>query len=395
MKRENQTPLQQLDYTLLFIIFLMLCVSLISIYSAPDGGTALVIRQFAWFIAGGVVIVVMMLIDFDRFRHIAWYLYGFGILLLIPLALAALPPHIVPSCKEGCLVISEYGAISWYRLPIIGSFQPSEFMKIFLIIALSHVIVKHQGRNAEKTLHDDLVLLGKMLIVALIPIALVMVEPDLGTSLILVAITASLMLISGIRWRLLLLIAVGGLLALALVILLYVSFPSFPLFSELFNHVEPRIFGWLYPDEYPGNYGFQLNLSKEAIGSGQLYGQGFGSGAIHLPVAYSDFIFPVIAKHFGFLGASVVISLFFLLIYRIIHTALETHDPFGSYLCTGVIGMITFQVFQNIGMTIQVLPITGIPLPFISYGGTALLTCMIAAGLVLNVRSRQRTYMFD
>lgn len=395
MKKENQTPLQQLDYTLLFIIFLMLCVSLISIYSAPDGGPSLVIRQFAWFIGGGVIIVIMMLIDFDRFRHIAWYLYGFGILMLIPLALAALPPHIVPSCKDGCLVISEYGAISWYHVPVIGSFQPSEFMKIFLIIALSHVIVKHQERYADKTWRDDLVLLGKMLATALVPIALVMVEPDLGTSLILVAITASLMLISGIRWRLLLLLTLGSLMALASLILLYIAFPSFPLFSELFNHVEPRIFGWLYPDEYQGSYGFQLGLSKEAIGSGQLYGQGLGRASIHLPVAYSDFIFPVIAKHFGFLGASVVIALFFLLIYRIIHTALESQDPFGSFLCTGVIGMITFQVFQNIGMTIQVLPITGIPLPFISYGGTALLTSMIAIGLVLNVRSRHRTYMFD
>jgi cell division protein FtsW (lipid II flippase) len=116
---------------------------------------------------------------------------------------------------------------------------------------------------------------------------------------------------------------------------------------------------------------------------------------VNIPVAYTDFIFSVIAEKFGFLGASVVISLFFLLIYRMIYAALGTHDRFGSFLCAGVIGMLTFQIFQNIGMTIQVLPITGIALPFISYGGSTLLSSMIAAGLVLNVRSRKRTYMFE
>ncbi|HEX6923626.1 MAG TPA: FtsW/RodA/SpoVE family cell cycle protein, partial [Bacillales bacterium] len=157
-----------------------------------------------------------------------------------------------------------------------------------------------------------------------------------------------------------------------------------------------RIYSWLYPYENSSDGdAFQLLHSLKAIGTGELYGVGFQDGGVYVPAAWTDFIFAIIAMQFGFLGASLVISLYFLLVYRMIHTALETHDRFGSFLCAGVIGMFTFQVFQNIGMTIQVLPITGIPLPFISYGGSSLLTSMIAVGIVLNVGSRKRTYMFE
>lgn len=386
MKKDNQTPLQQLDYTLLFIIFLMLCVSLIAIYNAPSPGAAsnLVIKQFIWYIVGGIIIAVVMLVDFDRYRQFSWLLYGLGIILLV--GLFVVPDSLAP--EKG-------GAVSWYAMPGIGSFQPSEVMKIFLIITLGHVIVKHHDRHQDKTLHDDLWLLGKIIGLSIIPILLVVVEPDIGSALVLAAISGSLLLISGIRWRVLLLTTLSTILFVGLIVFIYISLPEIPVIGSLFDHVELRILGWLFPHDYPGSNGLQLIRSKEAIGAGQLYGKGLDAGLSGIPVAYSDFIFPVIAKQFGFLGASVVISLFFLLIYRIIHTALATHDRFGSYLCTGVIGMLTFQVFQNVGMSIQILPISGISLPFISYGGTGLLTFMIAIGLVLNVRSRQRSYMFD
>lgn len=131
-----------------------------------------------------------------------------------------------------------------------------------------------------------------------------------------------------------------------------------------------------------------------AIGSGELYGKGLGNLQVYLPEAHTDFIFGVIAEQFGFVGSSIVVSLFFLLVYRMVHIALESNDLYGSYLCAGVAGMITFQVFQNIGMTIGLLPITGLPLPFISYGGSSLATYMLAIGLVLNVHSRTRKFMF-
>lgn len=132
-----------------------------------------------------------------------------------------------------------------------------------------------------------------------------------------------------------------------------------------------------------------------AIGSGQLYGKGLNENTVYLPEAHTDFIFAVIGEQFGFIGTSIVVAIYFMLIYRIIHTAIESNDPFGTYLCVGIVGMFTFQIFQNIGMTIGLLPITGIPLPFISYGGSSLLTSMLTIGLVLNVASRTRKYMFD
>ncbi|HET7628546.1 MAG TPA: FtsW/RodA/SpoVE family cell cycle protein [Bacillales bacterium] len=389
MDKDNNSTLQQLDYTLLFIIFLLLCVSLISIYLATGSGH-LVLMQFIWYMIGGIAITGIMLVDFDRFRHIAWYLYGFGILLLIPLFLAS--KGLLPSCEQGCFIVTENGATSWYYVPGAGTVQPSEFFKIFLIVALGHLTVSHHEKHPEKTLRDDLKLLGKIIGVSAVPLGLVALQPDLGTASVLASIMGSLLVISGIRWRILSAAFLIGVLFIAVNILLYIYFPEHALLKD---YQMDRINAWLHPENYSGGDAYQLKQSLQAIGTGQLYGTWPNETGVFVPVAYADFIFSIIAEKFGFLGASVVISLFFLLIYRMILTALEIHDRFGSYLCAGVIGMITFQVFQNIGMTIQVLPITGLPLPFISYGGSSLLTCMIAVGIVLNVRSRKRTYMFE
>ncbi|HEU5140402.1 MAG TPA: FtsW/RodA/SpoVE family cell cycle protein [Bacillales bacterium] len=395
MDKDNNSTLQQLDYTLLFIIFLFLCISLVSIYSAPIPGYLgnLVLKQFVWYVLGGIAIALIMLVDFDRFRHIAWYLYGFGALLLFIMFLGNPSIGILPSCDDGCFIVTNNGATSWFNIPKFGTLQPSEFMKIFLIVLLGHVTMKHHETHLEKTIQDDMILLGKIVGFSIIPIGLVAVQPDLGTAAILAAIMLSLLLISGIRWRILLTVALICILILGINIMLYVYFPEHALIKD---YQMNRIYSWLYPYEDPSSGdAYQLLQSMNAIGSGQLYGVGFQDGGVYVPYSWTDFIFALIAMQFGFLGASLVISLYFLLIYRIIHAALETHDRFGSFLCAGVIGMFTFQIFQNIGMTIQVLPITGIPLPFISYGGSSLLTCMIAVGIVLNVHSRRRTYMFE
>ncbi|HEX7065127.1 MAG TPA: FtsW/RodA/SpoVE family cell cycle protein [Bacillales bacterium] len=392
LDKDNNSTLQQLDYTLLFIIFLFLCISLVSIYSAPKqdyvGNVALM--QFIWYVLGGLAIAIIMLIDFDRFRHIAWYLYGLGVFLLLILFLGQI--GILPSCDNGCFIVTNNGATSWFNIPKAGTIQPSEFMKIFLIVILSHVTMKHHELYPEKTVRDDLLLLGKIVGLSIIPLGLVAVQPDLGTTAILAAIMLSLLLISGIRWRILLAVGLILILIVGVNLLIYKYFPEYAFIKD---YQMDRIYSWLWPEQYTDNRAFQLLHSLNAVGSGQLYGAGFQGGNVYVPAAWTDFIFAVIAMQFGFLGASLVISLYFLLIYRIIHAALETHDRFGSFLCSGVIGMFTFQVFQNIGMTIQVLPITGIPLPFISYGGSSLITSMIAVGIVLNVHSRRRTYMFE
>lgn len=390
---KEQTMLSRIDYTLIFIVFLLFCVSVIAIHSAPLDpslqGINFVAKQIEWYVIGSIAVVLLMLVDYDRFRQIHWYLYGFGIFLLLGLTVTQLGVVSIP------FATSDKGAFSWYTLPGIGSVQPSEFMKIFLVISLSHTIAKHNELYQSKTWRDDFSLLGKVALVSLVPLGLIFIQPDLGTTMVMVAMILSMLAVSGIRWRLI--FSIFGAIILGIISLIYMYFHhrTFITTYVLKPHQLNRFYGWLLPYQYSNDQGFQLIKSLDNIGTGQLYGNGILHLPVFLPEAHTDFIFTVIAGTFGFIGASVVISLFFLLIYRMIHTALATHDPFGSYISTGIIGMIMFQVFQNIGMTIQVMPITGITLPFLSYGGSSLLTNLLSVGLILNIRSRTKNYMFD
>lgn len=390
--KETYSPWQQIDYTILFLLFLLFCISILSIYSVEPNlpvhlrGHNFAIKQVIHYIIGFGVIFLAMLIDFDRFKQIFWYLYGFGLFLLIVLKFA--PESIAPI---------SYGAKRAFNLPLIGTFMPSEFMKIFLIITLSAIIAEHNEKYFEKTIREDFLLLGKIALVSVFPIYFIFRQPDLGTSLVFVFIVGCLIIVSGIRWRIIFGLVGTGFLFITLLVFTYLRFPSFVINVLLGgeDYQIKRIYGWLDPYENIDGIGYQLVKSMTAIGSGQLSGKGLNENTVYLPEAHTDFIFSVIGEQFGFIGTSIVVAIYFMLIYRIIHTAIESNDPFGTYLCVGIVGMFTFQIFQNIGMTIGLLPITGIPLPFISYGGSSLLTSMLTIGLVLNVASRTRKYMFD
>ncbi|MBO1511595.1 FtsW/RodA/SpoVE family cell cycle protein [Metabacillus bambusae] len=386
----EKSPQQQIDFTLIFIMFLLAIISTIAINSAEETlpsvlqGINFSLKQLQWYVIGTVAVVVTMLIDYDRFKQLSWYLYGFGMLLL--LGLEVLPSGIVQTIK---------GATSWYKLGPLGNFQPSELMKIFMIIVLSKIIADHREKYPRNTLTDDFLLIGKLAATAAPPVLLLVRQPDMGMTMVFCAIIASLVLVSGIKWRIILTAVFSALIAIGTVLIIFFKFPDFFHKYILQEYQLDRFYGWLNPYEYSGEQGFQLVKSLLAIGSGELRGKGYQNLEVYLPEAHTDFIFAIISEQFGFIGGSIVVSLFFLLIYRMIHISLESNDPFGSYLCTGIIGMITFQVFQNVGMTIGLLPITGLPLPFVSYGGSSLATYMVAIGIVLNVRSRTRKYMFD
>jgi rod shape-determining protein RodA len=388
----EKSPQQQIDYTLIFIMFLLAIVSTIAINSAEATLPEVLqsinfsIKQIQWYVIGTFAVAVTMLIDYDRFKQLSWYLYGFGMLLL--LGLEFLPAPIVQTIK---------GATSWYKLGPLGNFQPSELMKIFMIIVLSKIIADHREKYPKNTLQDDFILIGKIAATAAPPVLLLVRQPDMGMTMVFCAIIASLILVSGIKWRIILTAVISVVTVSGTGIFIFIKFPDFFLKYILGGqeYQLSRFYGWLNPFEYAGEQGFQLVKSLLAIGSGELIGKGYQNLEVYLPEAHTDFIFAIISEQFGFIGGSIVVSLFFLLIYRMIHISLESNDPYGSYLCTGVIGMITFQVFQNIGMTIGLLPITGLPLPFVSYGGSSLATYMVAIGIVLNVRSRTRKYMFD
>lgn len=392
MNKESRTPWQQIDYTILFLIFLLLCISIVSIHGAqPNLPVHLreynfVARQIVYYVIGLVAIGFAMVIDFDRFKQITWYLYGFGIFLLIALRFA--PESIAPYTL---------GAKRAFDFPLIGNFMPSEFMKIFLIITLSTIIAHHNEKYLQREIREDFILLGKIALVSIVPFGLILTQPDLGTSLVILSIVGSLLIVSGIRWRILIGLLFIGILGAFTLAWTFLRFPDFFVKVVLRGNEYQldRIYGWLSPYENVEGIGYQLVKAMTAIGSGQLSGKGIGDNSVYLPESHTDFIFAIIGEQFGFIGTSVVISVFFMLIYRIIHTSLESNDPYGSYLCAGIVGMLTFQIFQNIGMNIGLLPITGIPLPFISYGGSSLLTSMITIGIVLNVASRTKKYMFD
>ncbi|OLS34248.1 FtsW/RodA/SpoVE family cell cycle protein [Bacillus sp. MRMR6] len=374
------------DWTLTLILFMLFLVSCISIYSAQSSGQYdgnFLKMQIFWYIVGSVIISITIFFDSYQLRKLAWYLYGLGLLLLIGIILA--PETIAPIRN---------GAKSWYIIPNLGSIQPSEFVKTFLIITLSLVATKHQETYLDKTVKTDFWLLLKLGVVTAVPLGLIMMQPDLGTSLVLISILVGFILVSGITWKIIFPVFLLGASLAGSILYLVITKPEL-----LEKHVDTyqfnRIYSWLDPVNHQSNAGYHLMKSLSAIGSGMLTGKGLGNGEVYVPEGHTDFIFSVIGEEYGFVGGSIVIGLFFLLIYHLIKTALDTNDPFNTYICTGIISMVTFHVFQNVGMTIQVLPITGIPLPFISYGGSSLMGNMFAMGIVYSIRYHHRNYMFS
>ncbi|MEI2666425.1 FtsW/RodA/SpoVE family cell cycle protein [Rossellomorea sp. LJF3] len=378
----------KIDWGLLFLLMLFFIVSAMGISSAQTSGqygTNFVIRQAFWYGVGGIIIGAALFLDSDQYKRLAWYIYGAGIFLLVLLLIS--PESIAPHRN---------GAKSWFMLGPLGSIQPSEFMKTFLILALARVITNHHELNPSKTVQTDFQLLIKIGLTTLLPLAFIMQQPDLGTSLVILAIMTGIILVSGITWKLIVPIyaSIGVLGAGILSLVIWA-----PQLLEKYLNVKPyqfgRIYAWLDPYNYAKLEGFHLINSLNAIGSGQIFGKGYSDREVYIPENHTDFIFSVIGEEYGFIGASVVISLYFLLIYHLTKTALDTKEPFNAYVCAGIISMITFHVFQNIGMTIQLLPITGIPLPFISYGGSSLMGNMLALGLVFSMRFHHKTYMFS
>lgn len=384
----NQKNSSRLDYGLVFILFLLFLSSCIAIYSAQTSGQYnenFLVKQLVWYLVGSGIIAAVISFDSDQLKKISWYAYGLGLFLLGFLIVA--PNSIAP-------VIN--GAKSWYKVPGMGSLQPSEFVKVFLILALARVIIDHHQKNVVKTMQTDFWLLIKLGLVTMLPLMLVMQQPDLGTSLVFIAIMLGMIFISGITWRLLVPIFGTGITLIGAIFYLVLAKPELlEKFLGVKQYQFGRIYSWLDPYNYQSTTGFQLTRSLLAIGSGETGGKGYGNREVYLPESHTDFIFSVVGEEFGFVGASVLISLFFLLIYQITKVGMETKNDFYTYVCVGVISMITFHVFQNIGMTIGLLPITGIPLPFVSYGGSSLMGNMLAVGLIFSIRYHYKKYMFS
>lgn len=377
----------KIDFSLVLILILLAIASCVAIYSAQSSGQYdenFLLKQIFWYAVGIGIIAAVITLDSDQLKKLSWYSYGFGILLLLFLIVA--PESIAREVN---------GAKSWFTLPGL-SLQPSEFVKVFIVLALSRVIVEHQEKYIVKTLQTDFWLLFKIVGITFLPLLLVMQQPDLGTSLVFIAIMVGMIFISGVTWKIIAPIFIGG--ATLATSILYLAVWHSDWLEKYLGVKEyqlGRVYSWLDPYNYQGTTGYHLTQSLLAIGSGETVGKGMGTREVYLPESHSDFIFSVIGEEFGFIGASILISLFFLLIYHITKVALETKNQFYTCVSVGIISIITFHVFQNIGMTVGVLPITGIPLPFISYGGSSLMGNMLSMGIIFSIRYHYKKYMFS
>ncbi len=323
MSNNNRNFSSRIDYGLLFIIFLLFVMSCLAIYSAQTTGQYgenFVVKQIVWYAVGLTIAFLIMTLDADQLKKMSWYLYGLGLLLLLGLIVA--PESLAPVRN---------GAKSWYQLPGLGSIQPSEMMKVFLIMALAALVQNHHAKHRIRTMQTDFILLMKIGLTTAAPLMLVMQQPDLGTSLVMIAIMIGMIFVSGITWRILLPMFGGGVLLVGTIFYLVVWHPNI---MEKYFHVKQyqfgRIYAWLDPYNYTSAEGYQLIKSLLAIGSGTTSGKGFGNREVYLPEGHTDFIFSVIGEEYGFLGASAVIILYFMLVYNMTKIGLETKNEYNS-----------------------------------------------------------------
>lgn len=309
------------------------------------------------------------------YRH-TWILYILGNLLLLGLLLFARP---ISNSK------------CWFIIPGIGSIQPSEFMKIFLMLALATMIHNFRSDYDNPTIKEELIFILKTLIIVLIPSILTFLQPDTGCVLMYIAIYISMMFTSGIRLRWFLISFLIIFLLLGSVGLLY--FYKEDVFIKIFGssiyYRLERVFNW------QEGSGLQLENALAAIGSAGFFGHGYNKTPIYFPESSTDFIFAVYASNFGLFGVIILLGIIIYLDINIIMLTRRKIQDTDKFIVAGILGMLIFQQIQNIGMTVGLFPITGITLPFVSYGGSSLLSYMLIVGILLNISVKEnRTYKF-
>lgn len=369
---------QKIDLTIVIPIVLFFIISITTIYSAmtylsPDNGN-LALKQVIWYLVGVVIIVILFKLKNDYLYRNAWFLYIIGNILLLSLLLFA--PEINNS---KC----------WFVIPYIGSFQPSEFMKIFIMLVLAVMISNFRETTNHPSIKEEFIFILKTLIVVLIPSILTFLEPDTGAVMIYFIIYFCMMFTSGIRLRWF--VILGIIIAVMLSLVLGCYFLNEDLFVNIFGtdlyYRFDRILDW------QNGSGLQLENALAAIGSAGVFGHGFNQTPIYFPESGTDFIFAVYASNFGLLGAIVLIAIIIFFDTRLINMATKRIASRDKFVLAGIIGMLVFQQVQNIGMTLGLLPITGITLPFISYGGSSLLSYLILVGIILNIgNEKMREY---
>lgn len=350
------------------VLTLLLAAGLVTIFVATrDSGQTLALKQLLWLILGLGAFYVVRNVDYRHYAQHAVHVYGAGILLLLAVFVIGKTVN---------------GANSWIDLGPLN-IQPSELTRITTLVLLARLFEWNQGvfqKNEE---------IGKALLFILLPTGLVLLQPDLGMALIYLSLLAAFFVMSKIPKSVyIIFITVSSLLTLCLYVLYSFSPSSF--FQIVRPHQFQRILSFMDPESDPLGSGYQYIQAKKIVGSGQLLGTGqmhvLSSGGGKLPEQHTDFIFAVVAQQWGFLGGSILLLLYFTLFYRLVSWAMKTPDPFAAFFISGMVTMWAFQVFVNIGMNIGLTPITGLTLPFMSYGGSSLISNLIAFGMIVSMR---------
>jgi len=352
------------DWVLLGFVLLLSLISVLEIKSATlhtkfHGFDQ---KQIGFLVVGVVLMFFISLIDYHRLLDVVHYAYGFSILSLI--AVLAVGTKVL-------------GARRWIKVPG-GHFQPSEWIKLVLIVAVARYFWGLAGR--ELTWKD----IAKAFALVCVPMLMVLKQPDLGTSLTYLPILICGLFLGGIKFKQAAIILLGVLLLIGGV---------WKTGKLLKPYQKARLTSFMNPDEDPRGSGYQIRQSLIAVGSGGIWGKGTNRGTQtqgdFLPIPYTDFIFAAFCEEHGFIGAIGILLLYFLILMRLIQNAQTASDLPGSFIIMGVVAVMLFQIAVNVGMVVGLMPVTGIPLPLMSYGGSSILFSFLALGIVMNIRMRR------
>ena len=326
-----------------------------------------VYRQMGFAVIGLVLMYGCSRLDYSRLRELRYPLYGFmiaSILVVYGLGTAT------------------KGSKRWIETPLFN-LQPSELGKILLVLSVSAFLVDRMRRPGRETT-------ARVMLLGLVPAMLVMAQPDLGSSLVYVAGTLGLLFVAGTPWRHFVALGALGVVAIAMTL---VALPAVGV-QVLAPYQVDRLTSFLHPSEVAGKEGYQQAQSIIAIGAGEKTGRGVDkatqTGLNFLPEHHTDFIFAVVGETYGFAGAALVLSLYALLLWRGLHILTQAKNLFGALIAGGITMMLLFQIFVNVGMTVGVMPITGIPAPLLSYGGSSMLVTFLALGLLQSVAAQAK-----
>lgn len=357
------------DYILFSLVLLVASFGLVVLHSAtrvmpPNvNGNGLFVKQVIALLMGIALCLIISAVDYQSIKNLGWVFYIGCVILLVGVLFWGTGK-------------TQVGTNGWFNFKGV-SFQPAEISKLAFVIYISKFFEKIKENDSR---HKNIV---KLILYAAIPVILVLAQPDAGSAMVFMFMFAVMVYICEIPYKYIFL-AMGSFLASLPVLWLFLLQP----------HQKDRIMSFLSPEKYSKTISFQVTQSTMTIGAGQLTGNGLYNGIqtqnLGVPEKHTDFIFSVIGEEFGFIGCGVIIVLFLVILLRCLYIAKKSKDAYGSFLVIGIASMFFFHIAENIGMNIRLLPVTGIPLPFISYGGSSMITNFIAIGVILSVSARNK-----